>query len=111
MRIEIPPDGEGGWTALTLPYEPGTPFSVLPYDFLNGAGIRPQSLEEVRIAGVVEDRNIGTAYFRYRKRVTRSTVAFPHPDDPCTWGWHAVYYLGWEVDPASGKLRRVLRVP
>jgi hypothetical protein len=69
------------------------------------------SLEEARIAGRIEDRNIGTAYFRYRDRITRSTVAFPHPEDPCTWGWHAVYYLGWEVDPVNGKFREVVRRP
>jgi len=106
MRIEVSPDGERGWTALTLPYDPDTPFSVVPYDFLKRVGIQPASLEEVRIAGTIEDRNIGPAYFRYRSRITRSQVAFPHPEDPCTWGWHAVYYLGWEVNPTSGRLRR-----
>jgi len=106
MRIEVSPNGEHGWTALTLPYDPDTPFSVLRYDFLNRAGIGPESLEEVRIADVLEDRNIGTAYFRYRDRVTKSTVVFAHPDDPCTWGWHAVYYLGWEVHPKTRRLRK-----
>ena len=106
MRIEISPGGERDWTALTLAYDPDTPFSVLRYDFLNRVGIRPESLEEVRIAGIVQDRNIGTAYFRYRNRVTKSRVVFAHVDDPCTWGWHAVYFLGWEVDPTSRKLRR-----
>jgi len=27
MRIEVSPDGEDNWTALTLPYDPDTPFS------------------------------------------------------------------------------------
>jgi len=106
MRIEVSPDGEDGWTALSLPYDPDTPFSVIPYYDLKRIGIQPESLEEVRIAGVVEDRNLGTAHFRYRNRVTRSRVAFPHPDDPCRWGWHAVYYLGWEIDPKTGQLRK-----
>ncbi len=83
-----------------------TPFSVIPYDVLLRIGLRPRSLEEVHIAGSVKDRNLGTGYFRYRGRVTKSQVAFPHPEDPCTWGWHAVYYLGWEIDSESGKLRR-----
>lgn len=106
MRVEVSPDGERDWTALTLRYDPDTPFSVLRADFLNRTGIRPQSLEEVRVGGMVVDRNIGTAYFRYRNRVTRSTAVFAHVDDPCTWGWHAVYYLGWEVDPVSHRLRK-----
>jgi len=106
MKIEVSPDGETEWTKLALPYDPDTPFSVLGYDVLSQAGIRPQSLEEVRVAGVVQDRNVGTAYFRYRDRIVRSTVVFAHVEDPRTWGWHAVYYLGWEIDPASRKLRQ-----
>jgi len=110
MQIEVSPDGERGWTEVTLPYDPDTPFSVVSYDVLKRVGIQPESLEEVRIAGKIEDRNVGTAYFRYGERISRSRVVFPHPEDPCTWGWHAVYYLGWEIDPASGELRKVVRI-
>ncbi|MGI0148400.1 MAG: hypothetical protein ACREDF_02550 [Thermoplasmata archaeon] len=110
MAIEISIDGEHAWNELSLPFDPDTPFSVVPYDVLKRVGIQPQSLEEVRIAGKIEDRNVGTAYFRYKERVSQSRVVFPHPEDPCTWGWHAVYYLGWEIDPADGELRKVARI-
>ena len=110
MRIEVSPDGENGWTAVLLPYDPDTPFSVVPYEVLKGVGIQLESLEEVRIAGKIEDRNIGTAYFRYKERVSKSRVVFPHPEDPCTWGWHAVYYLGWEIDGSTGELRKNPRI-
>lgn len=83
---------------------PRHPFSVLPYADLKRIGIQPESFEEVRISGAVVDRNIGTAHFRYRGRLATSRVVFPHPDDRCTWGWHAVYYLGWQVDPKTGRL-------
>ena len=106
MRIEVSVDAEQDWNAITLPYDPDTPFSVLPYDFLTLAKIRPQSLEEVKISGVIEDRNIGTAYFRYEDRVTESRVVFGHVDDTFTWGWHAVYYLGWELNPTTRKLQK-----
>jgi len=106
MTIEFSPHGKDRWTSLTLPLDPDTPFSVIPLLSLKRSGIQPQMFTEVRIAGTIVDRNLGTAFFRYRGRWVESRVVFPHPDDPCRWGWHAAYFLGWEVDPKTGRLKK-----
>ena len=81
--------------------------SVIPADVLERLGIpRMQSRRFRRFGGAVA-RDIGTVNMRFRDAEGGVTAIFAGDDDTPTMGATALTTLGFEVDPASGRLNSV----
>ena len=81
--------------------------SVMPADVLERLGIlRMQSRRFQRFGGAIA-RDIGIVNMRFKDAEGGVTVIFAEDEDTPTMGATALTTLGFEVDPASGRLNSV----
>src|ERR1043166_5858572 len=83
----------------------GAMASVVPTEILDQLGIKPISIQEIRLAdGSKIQRKKGGAVFRYKDRVGVADVIFGEPGDHKLLGAFPLEALGLGLDPLKREL-------
>ncbi len=86
----------------------GSTLTWLPEALLRGLGIQPLTSLEFRTAsGEVLERLVGVAWVKLEESRLPVPVVFARPTDAVLLGVTALETLGFEVDPVTGRLKRV----
>jgi predicted aspartyl protease len=84
----------------------GAILSVVPRIIIERLGVRPLGARAFRGFGVVIRRETGVIQMSYDGVVAGVTVVFGEENEPAIMGVTALETLGYEVDPATGELKR-----
>ena len=93
---------------IKLLVDTGSTYSWIPEEVLMELGIEPKKEREFKtIDGRVVRRPIGEAPIGYMDERATTVVVFAEKGDGKVLGVHALEGLGLEVDPSSGRLRKI----
>jgi predicted aspartyl protease len=93
---------------LELLVDTGAMLSIIPALVLEELGIQRIATRRFRgFDGRGVQRQIGAATFRYGGQTAGASVVFGEPGDVTLLGVTAQEALGYQVDPVTGRLRRV----
>ena len=86
----------------------GSMISVIPAEILKELEIKPIGRQRlIAFGGTIIERDVGIALFRYEDRFRGDTVAFGEKEDTPLLGVTTLEGLGYQIDPVTGKLKKV----